>query len=80
MRGALGNLDIQVSGDVGFGRSLQHIAGSVGKDGKLVAYTVRVTNVYRKIGDKWLIVQEHASLPLDRNTFTPLLDSSHACS
>ena len=27
--------------------------------------TVRVTDVYRKIDGKWLIVQEHVSVPID---------------
>jgi hypothetical protein len=35
-----------------------------------------VTDVYRKIGGKWLIVQEHVSLPIDRDTFTPMLHLS----
>ena len=37
---------------------------------------MRVTDVYRKVGGKWLIVQEHLSLPLDRDTFTPMLHLS----
>ncbi|MGA7355121.1 MAG: hypothetical protein WBW76_06805 [Candidatus Cybelea sp.] len=35
-----------------------------------------MTDVYQKINGKWLIVQEHLSLPIDRNTFTPLLHLS----
>jgi ketosteroid isomerase-like protein len=27
--------------------------------------TVRVTDVYRKIGGRWLVVQEHVSVPID---------------
>jgi ketosteroid isomerase-like protein len=30
--------------------------------------TVRVTDVYRKIAGKWLIVQEHVSVPVDLAT------------
>jgi ketosteroid isomerase-like protein len=70
---AITNLEVETSGDVGYGRSLQHVSGVRAKDGRPLDYTVRVTNVYRKIGGKWLIVQEHVSLPLDRNTFAPLL-------
>jgi ketosteroid isomerase-like protein len=69
----MSDLEIEATGDVGYGRSLQHVSGIRAKDGKPLDYTVRVTNVYRKIGGKWLIVQEHVSLPLDRNTFAPLL-------
>jgi hypothetical protein len=39
-------------------------------------YTVRVTNVYRKVNGRWLIVREHVSLPIDRTTFQPLLKSA----
>jgi len=76
LRFILSDLDVTASGDVGYGRSLQHVTGVRAKDGRQLDYTVRVTNVYRKIDGKWLIVQEHVSLPLDRNTFTPLLDYS----
>jgi ketosteroid isomerase-like protein len=73
---SISDLDIEVSGDVGYGRSLQHVSGVGAKDGKPFDYTVRVTDVYRKIGGKWLIVQEHVSLPIDRTTFTPMLHLS----
>lgn len=70
------DLDVHVSGDFAYGRSLQHVSAIRDKDGKPLEYTVRVTDVYRRIDGKWLIVQEHASFPTDRTTFTPLLDSS----
>ncbi len=71
----ISDLVVAASGDIGYGRSLQHVSG-VRKDGKPYDITARVTNVYRKIDGKWLIVQEHASLALDRKTFTPILHSS----
>lgn len=70
---ALSDLDIQVSGDVAYSRSLQRVSGVHAQDGKPFDYTVRVTDVYRKNGHEWLIVQEHISLPIDRATFTPML-------
>lgn len=69
----LGN---EVSGDAGYGRSLQRVCGVHAKDGKPFDYTVCATDVYRKIGGTWLIVQEHLSLPIDRNTFGPILHLS----
>jgi ketosteroid isomerase-like protein len=69
----MSDLDVDVSGDVGYGRSLQRVYGVYANDGKPFDYTVRVTDVYRKIGGKWLIVQEHVSLPIDRGTFAPTL-------
>lgn len=73
---SVSDFDVEVSGDVGYGRSLQRVAGVRAKDRKPFDYTVRVTDVYRKIGEKWLIVQEHVSLPIDRITFTPILHLS----
>ena len=72
----ISDLDVETSADVGYGRSLQHVSGIRARDGKPLNYTVRVTNVYRRIEGKWLIVQEHVSLPLDRNALTPLLHTS----
>jgi ketosteroid isomerase-like protein len=76
LRLAMSDFDVKVSGDVAYGRSLQRVSGMRVKDHKPFHYTVRVTDVYCKIGGKWLIVQEHLSLPVDRNTFTPMLHSS----
>jgi ketosteroid isomerase-like protein len=73
----MSNLHIDVSGDVAYSRSLQRVSG-VRTDGKTFAYTVRATDVYRKIDGKWLIVQEHVSLPIDRKTFAPMFDMSIA--
>lgn len=73
---AMSDLDIQVVGDFAYGRSLQRVSGVHVKGGKRFDYTVRVTDVYRKIDGKWLIVQEHLSLPVDRDTFAPMLHSS----
>lgn len=71
----MSDLHIDVSGDVAYSRSLQRVTGVHASDEKSFDYTVRVTDVYRKIDGKWLIVQEHLSLPLDRSTFTPIRDA-----
>ncbi len=68
----ISDLDIVASGDVAYSRGLHHVSG-MRANGKSYDITARVTDVYRKIDGKWLIVQEHASLPLDRRTFTPIL-------
>ncbi|HKE36397.1 MAG TPA: nuclear transport factor 2 family protein [Candidatus Baltobacteraceae bacterium] len=69
---ALSNFDVEVFGDIAYGRSLQRVSG-VHNDGESFDYSVRVTDVYRKIAGKWLIVQEHLSLPIERETFSPML-------
>ncbi|MGB8964048.1 MAG: nuclear transport factor 2 family protein [Candidatus Cybelea sp.] len=76
LRLTITDLDIEIGGDLGYSRSLQRVSGIRTKDRKPFDYTVRVTDVYRKIGGKWLIVQEHLSLPIDRSTFTPMLHLS----
>ena len=36
--------------------------------------TVRLTDVYRKVDGKWLIVQEHVSVPIDFSSGKPVPD------
>lgn len=69
---SMSDLSIEVSGDVAYSRSLQRVSGTHAKDGKAFDYTVRATDVYRKIRGKWLIVQEHLSLPVDRSSFAAI--------
>jgi ketosteroid isomerase-like protein len=45
------------------------------KDGSKFNLTARVTDCYRKINGKWLITQEHVSVPVDLNTGKPDLTS-----
>jgi len=67
-----GPLDVSISdlevtaagGDVAFGHSIQHVAGTT-KDGKKVDLTVRVTDGYKRVSGQWLIAHEHVSVPVD---------------
>ena len=56
-------LKIDVDGNMAYARSIEHLAGDI-KGGKL-DFTVRLTDVFRKINGKWLIVHEHVSVPVD---------------
>lgn len=38
------------------------------KSGKKMDYTVRVTDGFKKINGKWLIVHTHISFPVDMQT------------
>jgi uncharacterized protein (TIGR02246 family) len=67
---SVSDLSVTVVGTVAYGHSIQSI-GWTGKSGKPVSATVRVTDVYRKTGGKWLIVQEHVSVPVDLDTGKP---------
>jgi ketosteroid isomerase-like protein len=55
---------ITVVGAVAYGHNIQSTTFT-NKDGSQAHLVVRVTDVYRKIGTKWLIVQEHVSFPVN---------------
>ena len=70
----LSDLAVNVVGPVAWSHSIQamHYAA---KDGSKKEFVVRVTDVYRKAAGKWLIVQEHVSVPVDFETGKPDLMS-----
>lgn len=71
----MSGLAVDVEGPVGYSHSIQHVTGTDTKD-KPVDFTVRVTDVYRRIGSKWLIVQEHVSVPVNFDTGKPDMNSA----
>jgi len=67
VKNTVSELSITVVGPVAYGRNVQ--AGTfTRKDGSKLNVTVRVTDVYRKLNGKWLVVQEHVSVPVDLET------------
>lgn len=64
IRFSISDLRVTVVGSVAYGHSIQTMryTGANGSKKELVA---RVTDVYRKIHGRWLIVQEHVSVPVD---------------
>ncbi len=64
---AISEQNIAVVGSVAYGHNIQ-TASFTRKDGAKLDVVVRVTDVYRKIKGKWLIVQEHVSFPVDLDT------------
>jgi ketosteroid isomerase-like protein len=63
----ISELSITVDGSTAYSHYIE--AGTMtAKDGKTPKLTVRMTDVYRKIGGKWLIVLEHVSVPVDLAT------------
>ena len=71
---AITDLGITVNGNLGFSHSIQRVTG-IGMQGHLIDRTVRVTDGYRKIEGKWLIVLEHVSVPVNLTTGKPDLNS-----
>jgi ketosteroid isomerase-like protein len=58
------DLSITVVGPVAYARHVED-GHFTRKDGTGVELVVRVTDVFRKLNGKWLIVQEHISFPVD---------------
>jgi uncharacterized protein (TIGR02246 family) len=61
--------DLRITADrrLGFSHSIQHVV-LTDKDGNKLDFTVRVTDGYRKVNGKWLVVHEHVSVPVDLAT------------
>ena len=69
----LSDLSVMSDGKIAYGHNIQHLSWTM-TDGSLMEMTVRVTDVYRKIDGKWLIVQEHVSVPIDFSAGKPMPD------
>ncbi len=61
------DLSIETDGKLAYSHSIQPLVITA-KDGSKFSLTVRVTDAYRKINGKWLITQEHISVPVDLET------------
>jgi ketosteroid isomerase-like protein len=58
------DLMINSDGEIAYSCCVQHVTGTT-NEGKPFDSTFRITDVYRKRHGKWVIVQEHISLPPD---------------
>lgn len=65
---SMSDLSIAVVGPVAYGHSIQRYTLTRANGSKVDSF-VRVTDVYRKLHGRWLIVQEHASWPVEPDTF-----------
>lgn len=61
---------IHVVGSLAYGHNIQ-TGEFTAKDGTKVKIVDRTTDIYRKINGKWLIVEEHNSVPVDLDTMKP---------
>jgi ketosteroid isomerase-like protein len=64
------DLPITAADALGYSHSIRHVSGTDAQ-GQPIDLTVRLTDVYRKINGNWLIVHEHASVPVDLDTTSP---------
>ena len=67
MQVEMSDLSVTTDGKLGFGHNIQHFTGT-DKNGKPIDLTFRVSDGYKKIKGKWMIVQEHLSFPVDVST------------
>jgi len=61
---------IHVVGAIAYGHNIQ-TSEFTGKDGTKISIVARTTDIYRKTKGKWLIVEEHNSVPVDLDTMKP---------
>jgi uncharacterized protein (TIGR02246 family) len=70
----LADLDVGADRNLAYSHSIQHVSG-MDKHGKKLDLTVRVTDIYKKIRGRWLVIHEHVSVPVDLDTDKPDLTS-----
>jgi uncharacterized protein (TIGR02246 family) len=70
MKNTISEQTIHVVGSLAYGHNIQ-TGEFTGKDGTKVNFVVRTTDTYRKMNGKWLIVEEHNSVPVDLDTMKP---------
>ena len=63
----ISELSITVDGSTAYSHYVED-GTMTAKDGTTSEVAARITDVYRKIGGKWLIVLEHVSVPVDLAT------------
>ncbi len=63
----ISDLSITAVGTLGYAHRIDNLT-LTDKEGKRVKFAFRVTDVYRKINGKWLIIHEHVSVPVDPAT------------
>jgi uncharacterized protein (TIGR02246 family) len=67
------HLDISISGDIAFSRSLAHYGGTT-KEGTRITNHLRSTLGFRKIEGQWKVIHEHLSVPFDMKSGRALLE------
>jgi len=74
LKAEMSDLSVNANGKLGFGHNIQHFSGT-DKNGKPIDLTFRVSDGYKKINGKWMIVEEHLSFPVDIATGSADLSS-----
>ena len=67
LKAEMSDLSVTANAKLGFGHNIQHFSGT-DKNGKPIDLTFRVSDGYKKVNGKWMIVEEHISFPVDLAT------------
>jgi uncharacterized protein (TIGR02246 family) len=67
------DLQVGVSGEIGYATGLQMLSGTL-KHGAKSGVWVRFTSLYRKVNGKWLDFHDHVSVPVEIQSGKALLD------
>lgn len=67
------DLTIKSGKDIAFSCSFLHLSATM-MSGQKIDYWERLTCCFQKIGNKWLIVHEHVSLPVDLKNGKAVMD------
>jgi ketosteroid isomerase-like protein len=70
----IGETHIAISGDVAYGFGSERVSGTL-RGGERSELTLRWTEVWRKRGDRWYVVHEHISVPVDFATGKGVFDA-----
>jgi uncharacterized protein (TIGR02246 family) len=70
----ISDVAIAATGDLAYTHAIAEISGTLKQGGKFDV-VLRVTDVLKKVDGRWLIVQEHLSVPVDLFTGKPDLRS-----
>jgi uncharacterized protein (TIGR02246 family) len=72
LKNTIAEQTIHVVGSIAYGHNVQTTEFTA-KDGTKMKIISRTTDIYRKTNGKWLIVEEHNSVPIDLDTMKPVL-------
>src|ERR1700729_2397819 len=70
LKNTISEQTIHVVGSIAYGHNIQS-GEFTAKDGTKLSIVARTTDIYRKMHGKWLIVEEHNSVPVDLATMKP---------
>jgi ketosteroid isomerase-like protein len=74
LRGQLLDISIDADGRLAFAHSTQRLTWTNVPSGTKTEMTVRITDIYHRVGGRWLIVLQHVSVPFDPGTGRAVLD------